>query len=130
MIMTGKLQSVLLVEDHPLNRKLLKRVVTRAGFSIRCAHDALMALQMLEESPADIILMDIQLPGLSGLELTEMLRADLRFADTPIIAVSAYAGDVDRQRALEAGCSGFIGKPINTRTFIEEVLALADRAVM
>lgn len=117
---------VLVVDDNPMNVKLLRFVLESRGYIVREALSADEAMRSLDlEAPA-LILMDIQLPGTDGLTLSRKLRADARFARTPIVAVSASAMPHDHLAALEAGCNEFVSKPINTRTLgalVERLLA-------
>jgi len=85
------------------------------------AGNAEEAVQRLATGAPDLILMDVQMPGMDGLTLTRRLKDDKRTAGIPVIALTALAMTGDRERTLEAGCSGYISKPINTRTFASEV---------
>ena len=114
---------VLVIDDNPMNVKLLRFVLEARGYFVRGAHSAEDAMRSLEEGAPALILMDIQLPGTDGLTLSRRLRADARYARTPIVAVSASAMPQDHVAALEAGCDEFVAKPIDTRTFT----AIVDR---
>lgn len=106
---------VLLVDDHPLNLKLLRATLAARGIETRSAQNAEETWRALEEEAPAVILMDVQLPGVDGLTLTRQIRGDARFEDLPIVAVTAYAMDADRNAALSAGCSAFVPKPIDVR---------------
>ena len=106
---------ILIVEDNPANRKLLSFLLTASGYDVRVATRADEALAMLSGFSPRLILMDLQLPGMDGLELTRRLKADARTQHIAIVAVTAYAMKGDEQRARDAGCDGYITKPIDTR---------------
>ncbi len=106
---------ILVVEDNPANRKLATAVLSFAGYDVRTANDAEEALRALQSFRPGLILMDIQLPGMDGLELTRRLKASPSTREIVIVAVSAYAMKGDDEKALQAGCDGYISKPIDTR---------------
>jgi CheY-like chemotaxis protein len=106
---------VLIVDDNQVNLKLVMYVVEAAGFEVTTAVDAEKALATLATVRPDVILMDLQLPGIDGLELTRRIKADPATRDIAIIAVTAYAMKGDREKALEAGCDDYVTKPIDTR---------------
>jgi len=114
--------TVLLVEDHPLNLKLVRDVL-EIQFHVVEAWSAEMALEKLQALHPDLILMDIQLPGMDGLTLTRRLKKDPDRADIPIVALSAHATLRDRELALAAGCVDYITKPITDDpfTFLERI---------
>lgn len=114
--------SILLVEDNASNSKLARILLEREGHEVRTAADADEALAVLQRFAPQLILMDIQLPGMDGLTLTRKLKADARTRDIPVVAMTAYAMKGDESRALEAGCQGYITKPIDTRHFAADVL--------
>jgi two-component system cell cycle response regulator DivK len=109
-------ESILIVDDNPLNLKLTRLLLIGAGYQVRTAGDAAEALDLIGPARPDLILMDIQLPDIDGLELTRRLKADPATRDIVVLALTAYAmlGDEDKARA--AGCDGYIAKPIDTRT--------------
>lgn len=106
---------ILMVDDHPGNLKLLSFILTKLGHEVRVAADATQALTVLEAFQPQLILMDLQLPGMDGLELTRQLKGDPLHRDIVIVAVTASAMKGDEQKGLEAGCDGYISKPIDTR---------------
>lgn len=108
--------SILVVDDNPMNLKLACVVLETEGYEVRHAVDAEQALSQLAAWRPGLILMDIQLPGMDGLELTRRLKADPVTSGIVILAITAYAMKGDEQRALAAGCDGYITKPIDTRT--------------
>jgi len=107
-------EPVLIVDDNAQNLKLARVILSGAGFHVRTAVDAEDALRVLESFTPDLILMDVQLPQMDGLELTRRLKADSRYSDITVVALTAYAMKGDDQRAFEAGCDGYIAKPIDT----------------
>ncbi len=112
---------ILIVDDNEANRLLASAVLERDGFRVEMAGSSQEALDMLITQPPDLILMDVQLAGVDGLSLTRKLKRDEKTAGIPVVALTALAMLGDRERTLEAGCSGYISKPINTRTFAAEV---------
>lgn len=112
-----KPQSILVVDDNIDNLDLTKILLEDEGWEVRVAEDAPQALLTLETYHPGLILMDIQLPGMDGLDLTRRLRGDPGFRDVTIVALTAYAMKGDEERACAAGCDGYISKPIDTRTF-------------
>lgn len=106
---------VLIVDDNPMNLKLLETLLEGEGYEVRTAADADQGWERLEESAPRLILMDLQLPGVDGLELTRRIRADGRFGEAVIVAVTSYAMKEDREQALAAGCDAFVAKPVDTR---------------
>jgi two-component system cell cycle response regulator DivK len=123
-------ESILIVEDNDTNLRLFTYLLSSKGYDVRGVRDAPEALQLLQSFRPGLILMDIQLPGTDGYELTRKLKADPALRDVPIIALTAYAMRGDEEKALAAGCDGYITKPIDTRTFparIAEFLAEAAK---
>lgn len=111
---------ILVVEDHPLNVKLV-RLLLQGTYEVRTAGDADEALRVLQGYQPDLILMDVQLPGMDGLELTRRLKADPRTRGIVVVALTAYAMKGDEDKALAAGCSGYITKPLDTKSFVDTV---------
>ena len=110
-------KSILLVDDCVHNLRLTHFLLKQSGFEVETAENAAQALNVLEQVVPDLILMDIQLPGMDGLALTRHLRRDFSLRDVPIIAFTASALKGDEEIARAAGCDGYITKPIDTRTF-------------
>jgi CheY-like chemotaxis protein len=121
-------QSILIVDDNPDNRDLTRIVLESEGWEVQVAEDALHALKILEADVPRLILMDVQMPGMDGLELTRKLRADAAFGDVIIVALTAYAMKTDEDNARAAGCDGYISKPIDTRTFPQRVREYLNRS--
>lgn len=109
-------ERILIVDDNSTNLKLVTYLMQQHGYDVATAADADDALVSIRTSRPDLILMDIQLPGLDGLELTRRLKADPVTEPIVIIALTAYAMKGDKEKALEAGCSDYVTKPIDTRT--------------
>src|SRR5690242_8573198 len=115
---TGK--TVMLVEDNPHNRKIFSGMLQHAGFRVIEAEDGNQALEKAREQP-DLILMDLSIPGVDGWEVTRRLKSDERSKAIPIIALTAHAMRGDEERALQAGCDGYLAKPISPKKVVEEV---------
>lgn len=112
---------ILVVDDNEAGRMLACAVLQIEGFQVDSAGSAQEVLERLSVAHPDLILMDVQLPGLDGLSLTRQLRADPATAAITIVALTAHAMAGDREQALEAGCVGYIPKPIDTRTLGDQV---------
>ena len=112
---------ILVVEDNERNLKLLRDVLEYAGFDVRAARTAEDGISLAVSEPPDLVLMDLQLPGIDGMEALRQLRASPRTADIPVVAVTAQAMKQDRERVLEAGFDGYVEKPISVRAFPEQV---------
>jgi len=110
-------KKILVVEDNLQNRKLVCDLLMVKGYDICEASTAEVALQLIREQVPDLILMDVQLPGMDGLTLTSKLREDSATRDIIIVALTASAMKGDQEKVLEAGCDGYITKPIDTRAF-------------
>ncbi|HEY4220604.1 MAG TPA: response regulator, partial [Myxococcota bacterium] len=123
----GHLVVILIVDDNPTNVRLLQLVLRSEGWSMRVAYDATEAMFALRERLPRLILMDLQLPGVDGLSLTLALKADERYRAIPIVAVTSYAMKGDEERAREAGCDGYVTKPIDTRTLPALIRGFLER---
>ena len=120
----GSRPLVLVVEDNPVNLELVEAVLDREGYEVISAVSAEEALKRLERLRPDLVLLDIQLPGLDGLGLTRLLKANPATVEIPIVALTAHARPEDRQAALDAGCVEYTSKPIDTRTLPTQLAAL------
>lgn len=120
---------LLIVEDHPINLELARALLDAAGHEVVGAADADAARRALAAARPELILMDIQLPGIDGLALAAELRADPALAAVPIVALTAYAMAGDEARFLAAGCQGYISKPIDIDRFASQVQACLERGV-
>ena len=109
-------EPILIVDDNPANLKLARVLLTGEGFEVRTAADAHEALAVLESFRPRMILMDLQLPGMDGFELTRRLKASPAHREVIILALTAYAMKGDEDKARAAGCDGYISKPIDTRS--------------
>jgi two-component system cell cycle response regulator DivK len=117
---------ILVVEDNPLNLKLVRDVLQIAGYDVVEARSGEEGLSAAREAPPDLVLMDLQLPGIDGTETMRRLRDGLLAKDVPVVAVTAFAMAEDRERVALAGFDGHIAKPISVRALpglIEEYLA-------
>jgi two-component system cell cycle response regulator DivK len=112
---------ILVVEDNERNLKLLRDVLEYAGYDVRVARTGEEGVTLALKEPPDLVLMDLQLPGIDGMEALRQLRASQRTADIPVVAVTAQAMKQDRERALEAGFDGYVEKPISVRVFPDQV---------
>jgi CheY-like chemotaxis protein len=112
---------ILLIEDHAVNRRLAQFLLRSQGYEVWDVASAPEAFVLLEQKRPDLILMDIQLPEMDGLAATRHLKADPRTREIPIVAVTSYAMKGDEAKAFEAGCQGYITKPIDKSLFLETV---------
>jgi len=115
------IKRILVIEDNELNMKLVRGLLNISGYSILEATDAESGLQLIREQRPDLVLMDIQLPGMDGLSAAKILKEDPIFKNVPIVALTSYAMQGDEEKALAAGCTGYIAKPIDTRKFLKTV---------
>ena len=113
---------ILLVEDEPVNRLVMHELLVSAGLVVDEASDGAQALALADQHPYDLVLMDVQMPGLDGIEATRQLRALPRGATVPVVALTANAFDDDRRRCLAAGMDDFVTKPIDVATLFETLL--------
>jgi CheY-like chemotaxis protein len=116
----------LVVDDNSINQELLSFVLEAEGCEVRTACCAEEALDLYQQFTPDVLILDVQLPGMSGLDLTRRLRSHPVESQTCIVIVTSYAMERDRERAFAAGCDGYITKPIDTRTFAAEVLGFMN----
>lgn len=119
--MNDVLKTVLIVEDNRMNSRLAEFVLERDGFNVRTATTAEEAIEDVRNEKPDLILMDIQLPGMDGLEATRILKGDSKTSSVPIVAITAHAMRGDEERIMACGCEGYIAKPINTWKLAEVV---------
>ena len=118
---------ILIVEDNDKNLKLVRDVLQVKGFSTLEAGTAEDGIRLARESKPDLILMDIHLPGMSGIEALKVLRAEAATAAIPVIAVTASVMQQDRKQITEAGFDAYVGKPINLKEFLDAVRATLER---
>jgi CheY-like chemotaxis protein len=119
--MEGRPVHVLVVDDNPANLKLLRVALETEGYETTSAVDADDAIRALQLRRPDLILMDVQLPGMDGLDLSRRLKADPTTHGIVIVAVTAYAMKGDRQKALDAGCDGYLTKPIDVLSLPRDI---------
>lgn len=117
--------SVLVVEDYPDNMALIEEILEDEGYQVLLAEDAEKGLSILESNEVDLVLMDISLPRMTGLEATRIIKANSSLQHIPVIAITAHAMKKDEDEAMEAGCSAFLTKPVNE----EEVLKTVKRII-
>ncbi|ADI72981.1 response regulator receiver protein [Methanohalobium evestigatum Z-7303] len=113
--------NILLVEDDRLNRELISDFLNPHGYNIINAEDGFEALEKLEDYYVDLILLDIQLPQMNGLEFIYKLKNNFLFTDIPVVALTAHAMLGDKKKFIDAGCDGYIPKPINVDVFESQV---------
>jgi len=117
----GSAKTVLVVEDNDLNMKLFHDLLEAHGYNILQTKDGMEALRLAREHLPDLILMDIQLPEVSGLEVTKWLKEDESLKTIPVIAVTAFAMKGDEEKIREGGCEAYIAKPISVTNFLQTV---------
>ena len=116
--------TILVVEDHPLNRELVGDLLEAAGYTVCQAADGRGLSERVQAERPDLILLDLQLPGVDGFTLARQLTADPATRRIPLLAMSAYAGPEEEAQAMAAGCVGFLAKPLNTRALVQTVSRL------
>jgi len=119
-----KLQNILVVDDNAVNRKLACDLLESEGYLVRGVPNAERALEEISFTTPDLILMDIGLPGMDGLTLTRKLKTDEITKSIHVIALTAFAMKGDYEKAMDAGCDGYISKPIETRKFVSQILEI------
>ena len=114
-------KTILIVEDNELNMKLFNDLLQAHGYETMQTKDGREVMGLVRERRPDLILMDIQLPEVSGLDITRMLKDDAEFRDIPVIAVTAFAMKGDEEKIREGGCEGYIAKPISVASFLQTI---------
>ena len=122
-------KTILIVEDDDLSMKLETDLLQAHGYDILQSVDGKDALELAREHHPELIIMDIKLPAVSGLEYTKMLKADEALRVIPVLAVTAYALKGDEEKFLDGGCDGYIAKPISVSHFLETVEKLINRRI-
>jgi CheY-like chemotaxis protein len=120
--------TILVVEDNVLNLELVTDLLVAGGHAVCQARTAEEGLRLAQRALPDVILMDLSLPGMDGLAATRALRANPSIGHLPVIALTAHAMKGDEQSALDAGCDGYLAKPIDTRTFLARVMGFIESA--
>jgi len=115
------MKKILMVEDSEVNRYLIRFMLEKEGYEVIEARDGTTGVELAIKEKPDLVIMDIQLPDIDGLEATRRIRASEVDGDIPIIALTSYAMTGDRERALAAGCTSYIEKPVNPETFVTEM---------
>jgi two-component system, cell cycle response regulator DivK len=121
-------KTILIIEDNDLNMKLFNDLLTSRGYATLCAEDGLLGLELARRHRPDLVVMDIQLPDVSGLEVTRQIRADRDIAHLPILAVSAFAMRGDAERIVAGGCDRYLAKPFAPTRFLSEIDDLVGAA--
>ena len=116
------MKRILIIEDNDDNLYLVKFMLEQHKLAVIVAETGMSGFDMAKAEMPDLILMDIQLPDINGMDVTKMIREQDDLKHIPIIAITSYAMTGDRQRALDAGCTGYIEKPINPETFMSTIL--------
>ena len=119
--------TILLVEDNELNRDMLSRRLVRKGIDVEFAIDGGQCMQYLESRRPDLILMDINLPGRDGYELTREIKANPQTASIPVIALTAHAMSGDREKSLAAGCDDYDTKPVDLTRLLGKINSLLEQ---
>ena len=114
-------KTILIIEDNELNMKLVRSLLQLEKYRILEAENAEKGIQLARDHQPDLILMDIQLPGMDGLKATELISNDETLKDIPILALTSYAMEGDKEKAVAVGCVGYITKPIDTRRFSKTI---------
>lgn len=112
-------ETILVIEDNELNMKLVRSLLSIGKYEILEAFNAETGIKLAREKKPDLILMDIQLPGMDGLTATKIIKGDPNMQHIPVIAYTSFAMDGDEEKALEVGCVGYITKPLDTKTFLK-----------
>lgn len=121
-------KKILVVEDNELNLKLFKDLIETKGYTVEHTKDGSEAFEMVKVQMPDLILMDIQLHGVSGFDVIKQIKSDPQIASIPIMAVTAFAMKDDKEKILEAGCESYISKPITIGSFLEEIERLLNKS--
>lgn len=120
-------ERILIVEDNPQNMRLIKMTLGAKDYTLLEATDGAQALDVAVRGQPDLIIMDIQLPKVSGLEVTRRLRGIPSFSHVPIIAITAYAMKGDKEKAIDAGCDAYLSKPISTRELPQVIAQMLSK---
>ncbi len=114
-----KNKTILVIEDNELNMKLVRSLLKIGNYEVLEAVDAETGMQLIRKHRPDLVLMDVQLPGMDGLKATRIIKEDPALIDVPVVALTSYAMQGDEEKAAEAGCNGYITKPLDTKAFLE-----------
>jgi two-component system cell cycle response regulator len=119
---------ILVIEDNPANMELARYVLEAFGYTVSAAVDGESGLELARAEPPDLVICDLQLPGIDGIEVAKRLKAQPALSRVPLIAVTAYAMVGDRERVLAAGFDGYISKPLDPQTFVPQIAAFLKSA--
>jgi CheY-like chemotaxis protein len=119
--------NVLIAEDNPVNRELLRELLENRGYEVAEASDGQEAVRMVEQACPDILLLDISMPVLDGYGVVRKIRGNPKFAALPIMAITAYAMQGDRERILQSGFDGYLSKPIDAAALAQELDRLLSK---
>lgn len=114
-------KTILIVEDNELNMKLFRDLLEAQGYGILQTRDGMQALDLARKEKPDLIIMDIQLPQVSGLEVTKWIKADDDLKHIPVVAVTAFAMKGDEEKIREGGCEAYVAKPISVKDFLSTI---------
>ena len=120
-MINGYMKKILIVEDNELNMKLFNDLLETSGYETRQTREGLKAISIAKKFLPDLILMDIQLPEVSGLEVAKWIKDDDNLSDIPIVAITAFAMKGDQERILDGGCEAYLSKPISISTFLDTI---------
>ena len=115
------MKTVLIAEDNPTNRELLRELLEIRGYTVAEACNGQEALASVEQAPPDILLLDIGMPLLDGFAVVRKLRENPRFVSLPVVAVTAYAMQGDREKIMKSGFDGYLSKPVNSSSLVQEL---------
>jgi len=122
-------ETILCVEDNPQNMRLVRKILMHAGYDVIEAVDGVSGFQMVQDAQPALVLMDVNLPDVDGLEVTSRIKATPGIASVPVIALTANAMHGDRERCIAAGCDGYIPKPITKNELLSTVAHFLRRTV-
>ncbi len=117
-------QKILVVEDNELNQKLFCDLLQSSGYEVHDVRDGALAIDAAKKIMPSLIIMDIQLPSISGIDLTKWMKQDQALSQIPILVITAFAMSRDEKRILESGCDAYMSKPISIKPFLEKVTEL------
>ncbi|GAB4326926.1 MAG: response regulator [Promethearchaeota archaeon] len=120
------MKKVLIVDDNPVNLKLFQYALKPVQAEFTVARDGNEAIEKISSERPDLVILDIQIPGISGLEVAKRVKSDPELKDTILVAVTAYSMEGDKQKILAAGCDWYISKPIDTRAFPQVIQRFLD----
>jgi len=119
-------KTILVIEDNEMNMKLMRAVLQTGNYQMLEAKDAETGLRLVRENHPDLILMDIQLPGMDGLSATQIIKSDPELQDIPIFALTGFAMESDKEKAMDIGLAGYIVKPFSVKLFLETIANYFD----